>query len=949
MSWRGVRPWLVAGGLVLAIVMLKDASALLGSVQRVNEPAYDGRALTGMRLQFWDTAELADALRVWRESEVPAVRRVVAAFLLVDLLVFVPALTALARTALVKVGAERAFANGVAVALVVTDGLETALSLVVVWRAWDAPPSFWLAAIQLLSLLKWATVLTGVVAVVALWREPGDASVAGLAQEVGRARSGGTQHPALALAPQFVLVGAFVAVIALPGSGPLAQLPDVIRNHLTDGSWLLWLMTTTALLLFAAAVVVAGMASTTLEGRVARTAVVSTRTVLIAAVLVSAAIFLLGRAFDREWRLMAWSALFVTGALAFAAWLGRLAGAHVADPVFEDRRVPQAERVAWVAILAGVVVLGGSVGLVRAAFAPALLGLESGALPWSLVTALGALSATVGAALARAGVNEVVRRARSMRRAAAIAVVVAVVALAGWLALSPRIASRWGSNGVVALGLAWWSLVIGLLTWVSRTKPRWDATRRLGLGVRTPWLTLIALTWVLASVLNAQGGYHDVRLLDEPVAYTPRYAGLDAAFEDWVAAGATACPKPTDTPVPMVFVAAPGGGIRGAYWTAATLERLFDSDCARTRLFAVSGVSGGSVGTAVWANATGAGASATAAVNDIAQDDALPRALAGLLLRDAPQPLVGLTTAWRDRAALLEDGWMESTGVFGTPDDPAAWSDAGEGLSFVPVLALNGSSVTDACRVVVSNVVGLVAETGPDCQEPPNDAASAEGPVSGAIDPFAGLHGRGADPACGAASPDLRAVSAALTSARFPVVTPSGALLQCIGGEQRATFVVDGGYYENSGLLTLLQVWQGVEARVRAHNASLEVGDGGTEDALRARPIQPWFVVVDNHYTPEATTAPPAPPLEPLVPLTTSLKKILTQPMLEQAAAWEVASASLGGEAGFLRLAPTVRPTVEAPLGWVLSEISTADLDERLSQQLRRADVGALLEQLAGT
>jgi hypothetical protein len=55
-------------------------------------------------------------------------------------------------------------------------------------------------------------------------------------------------------------------------------------------------------------------------------------------------------------------------------------------------------------------------------------------------------------------------------------------------------------------------------------------------------------------------------------------------------------------PVPMLIVATAGGGIRAAYWTATVLERL-ESDfrakwggAVRPYLFAISGVSGGSVG-----------------------------------------------------------------------------------------------------------------------------------------------------------------------------------------------------------------------------------------------------------------------------------------------------------------------------------------------------------------
>ena len=56
--------------------------------------------------------------------------------------------------------------------------------------------------------------------------------------------------------------------------------------------------------------------------------------------------------------------------------------------------------------------------------------------------------------------------------------------------------------------------------------------------------------------------------------------------------------RTADVPVPMLIVATAGGGIRAAYWTAAVLDKLGTESGggARPYMFAVSGVSGGSVG-----------------------------------------------------------------------------------------------------------------------------------------------------------------------------------------------------------------------------------------------------------------------------------------------------------------------------------------------------------------
>ena len=55
-------------------------------------------------------------------------------------------------------------------------------------------------------------------------------------------------------------------------------------------------------------------------------------------------------------------------------------------------------------------------------------------------------------------------------------------------------------------------------------------------------------------------------------------------------------------PYPVFIVAAPGGGIRAAYWTAGVLAALQDADRGFARhVLAISGVSGGSVGAGIFA------------------------------------------------------------------------------------------------------------------------------------------------------------------------------------------------------------------------------------------------------------------------------------------------------------------------------------------------------------
>ena len=55
--------------------------------------------------------------------------------------------------------------------------------------------------------------------------------------------------------------------------------------------------------------------------------------------------------------------------------------------------------------------------------------------------------------------------------------------------------------------------------------------------------------------------------------------------------------------------------------------------------------------------------------------------------------------------------------------------------------------------------------------------------------------------------PGLAIVSSALVAARFPYVTPSGWVRYCVNDTERDLYLVDGGYFENTGLLAVLDAF----------------------------------------------------------------------------------------------------------------------------------------------
>ena len=245
-------------------------------------------------------------------------------------------------------------------------------------------------------------------------------------------------------------------------------------------------------------------------------------------------------------------------------------------------------------------------------------------------------------------------------------------------------------------------------------------------------------------------------------------------------------------PVPMLIVVTAGGGIRAAYWTAEVLEKLasdFENEegfkaagGVRPYLFAISGVSGGSVGAAAFDAAlaerdeTGckAGGDSCPHATGFLTADFLAPALASLVFVDTPSSFLP-DFRQSDRGAALERSFEKASGgllarpflsLFPYKKDPAAAGKA----PWRPILLLNATHEETGKRIIAAHVL-------------------IERNVF--IDSLDALNVLGGD---------VRASTAAHNSARFTYVSPAGDL----GGNHGS--VIDGGYYENYGALTALEL-----------------------------------------------------------------------------------------------------------------------------------------------
>ena len=258
----------------------------------------------------------------------------------------------------------------------------------------------------------------------------------------------------------------------------------------------------------------------------------------------------------------------------------------------------------------------------------------------------------------------------------------------------------------------------------------------------------------------------------------------------------------------VVLVTAAGGGIRAAYWTAAVLTALQDQDRERSfdkRIFAISAVSGGALGAETYKALTHQGKprckdSTTfreCADGFLKGDFVGANVLSAITSEPLRVILRGRLLPLPTRDGSLQDAWSYQWSQVVGESAPAFSGDFDALFKGrpTPALLLNGTSMRTGRRTITSNLD--VSSLSPDDTE-----QRAECPhEAGILNPAQYLK--------------LSVSAAALTSARFPYVTPAG-LLPLDGTEQWLddkehpvkcwAEIVDGGYVDNEGIITLRDV-----------------------------------------------------------------------------------------------------------------------------------------------
>jgi hypothetical protein len=397
---------------------------------------------------------------------------------------------------------------------------------------------------------------------------------------------------------------------------------------------------------------------------------------------------------------------------------------------------------------------------------------------------------------------------------------------------------------------------------------------------------------------------------------------------------------------PVIMVSTEGGGLRSAAWTAMVLSELTarvdrvlppnNSEPMFERyLFAASGVSGGSLGLATYVSALavapGTGEAAQRRSERILNHDFLAPVMANAWFIDFTQRwLPG--ALFDDRGRALSRAWEKAAQEQGVqalarPFAELYESKSGEPDTRAPALFFNSTTVGQGWRFI---------------QHPFRPLAHS--PWTTAYDGSRWL------------DPRIPLSEVVLNSARFTYLSPAGTLQATSAGASLspAEFqLVDGGYFENSGTATLLEIMQRLRAIAASNGQPVQVivlhisNDPSLHDFIDAhdpkQPLPLYSAACPRTPSPtelssygEATA--------PLVALldTRNARGEFARSALLSGLQTNAANPDQGDVLWHLRLCPGQYPL---PLGWTISSPVFDEMRRQLQQNYPLDTMAAWLAQ----
>lgn len=341
-----------------------------------------------------------------------------------------------------------------------------------------------------------------------------------------------------------------------------------------------------------------------------------------------------------------------------------------------------------------------------------------------------------------------------------------------------------GSAGIVMLAISSWMIFFTLLSLFEHR-------------YKIPLVFTLFMCWFGFSFFNNN---HAVRVLKKEGPDKRMY--LDTYVNHWLQKK-----NEFEDTVKVYLVACEGGGIRAAYWSNEVLSELnLKVPDFNDHVLAYSSVSGGTLGTVCYNLAGQCSFNPVEARNitrDFLKNDFLSPIMGYAMFPDALQRFLPFPVAKFDRAAILEKTWEDSWQ--GTClEQPQLFNKGYLENNFTgrnnqgPLLFFNATHIETGKRVLVSPV------------KFDDNQFFETTDLLNILDK------------------DIPLSTATLLSARFPYVTPAGLIYD--KDNKKWGHIGDGGYYENLGISTLLEVY----TRLR------------TISDLKQIPIKVTFVFIRN-------------------------------------------------------------------------------------------------------
>jgi hypothetical protein len=574
---------------------------------------------------------------------------------------------------------------------------------------------------------------------------------------------------------------------------------------------------------------------------------------------------------------------------------------------------------------------------------------------------------------------------QDQRRAFKIVMMVVSVGLFVLLAAGPRAWANWlGALGAATLAMATLVVLLGVLVaYIQDRQPpelfqvrvlpqrhRDKDGHRLRSFRSTPVVSLLFIALVVTAWVGGPTDVHPISVSggNDADGVLPERLTMDETFDAWLAQDSGSCHLPfaadgAFTVRPMLMIAAEGGGIRATYWTAAALDRIgaagstTQAGCGRRATLFSGGASGGALGLVLGrfagdpleaADAMSGPNALSQAMVSLVSSDLLASATGVRFETDAPHRTPDRQAL--DRAGLMETAWEDQPEAAELrteflPEDP---DDATSGDGAVTgQLILTATEARNGCRPLLSQVD--LSEGASFDQQFPVCGDGAAGPDSYDIFAAYGRTSAGDDAGC---IGNVPALTAGLLASRFPYVTPSGVVGGCRG--LAPSQLIDGGYTDNTGLGTILGLQDSWSTRVQTHND--EVLAAGTGEL-----VVPMVVYLENGTGSDFSLVTDAKGEDPLIHKGSSdlwwrsweIPELLIPPIggingrdhrvktrtalkasvtamrgalcSTEAEGCEALRAGAGQQVFVVQ--QYQQPSVPAPLGWVMSKASRADLD----------------------